>query len=117
MKTDLMTSAIISALLLTANLTADACPNHSMQKNAKERVRQEVIQGIPCPDFIQENDIINQVKVIVQVEENGSVKVIEINSANVQLKTYVLDQLQNMKIKNPGESQKFVLLINFRIAE
>ena len=117
MKTNFMKTAILTALLLTGIFAVNAGPNNGIQKNTKERVRLEIARSIPCPDFIEENSITNRVKVIVQVDETGQVKVAEINSANPKLQAYVLDRLQNMKIKSPGEKQKFVLLINFNVAD
>jgi len=117
MKTDFMTASIVAALLLMGNFAANAGPNQQLKKNTRERVRQEIAQNITCPGFIEENSPLNQVKAVVQVDDAGQVKVIDINSANQQLKEYVIGELQNMKIKKPGESQKFVLVINFAVDE
>jgi len=115
MKKTIITTATVSAMLFIGSLTLSAANHAQIEKNAKESVRREIIRNISCPDFIEDNSITNQVKAIVQVDESGNIKVDEINSANPQLISYVKGQLQAMKVKNPGEGQKFVLVINFKI--
>jgi hypothetical protein len=116
MKKIITTTIVIAASLLMSSVAISATNNASIQKNAKESVRREIVRSISCPAFIQENNVVNQVKAIVAVDSNGHVKVEEINSANPQLKAYVIDQLQNMKVKSTGENQKFVLVINFQVS-
>ncbi len=111
----ILTTTLIAALLFTSSVAISATNNASIQKNAKESVRREIIRNISCPEFIEINSETNKVKAIVEVDETGKIKVDEINSANPQLKAYVIDQLQNMKVKAPGENQKFVLVINFQV--
>jgi len=108
---------LFAVLLLTGNLGAKAIPTQPVKKDVKEKVRLEIAKSITCPDFIEENDVINQVKAIVEVDDNGRVKVLEINSANSQLKDYVSSRLENLAVKNPGQSQKFILLIRFVVPE
>ena len=119
MKKEFKTIALIAAILVAGIFTANATNNGNVEKNAeknaKESARREIIRNITCPEFVQENSPTNQVKAVVSVDEKGNVKVEEINSANTQLKAYVIDQLQNMKIKSTGQSQKFVLVINFQV--
>jgi hypothetical protein len=115
MKKEFKTLALIAAILVAGIFTANATNNGNVEKNAKESARREIIRNITCPEFVQENSPTNQVKAVVSVDEKGNVKVEEINSANTQLKAYVIDQLQNMKIKSTGQSQKFVLVINFQV--
>lgn len=116
MKTTLSTTAIAAALILLSSFTLSTANHNSIAKNAKETVRREIIRNITCPDFIEGDDVTNQVKAIVQVDDNGNVNVQEINSANPRLISYVKDQLQNMKVKSLGQTQKFVLVINFKAA-
>ena len=117
MKKTITTTAIITTLLLLTSFAVNATNHKQIQKNAKETVRREIIRNISCPDFIEQNDVINQVKALVQVDENGAVSVEEINSGNPRLMSYVKDQLQNMKVKTMvGQPQKFVLVINFKVA-
>ena len=115
MKTTIISLALVVAFFFTNDLAASSTHNRLIEKNAKESVRREISRSIMCPDFIKENNPVNQVKALVEVDEKGNVKVDEINSANPQLKAYVVDQLQNMTIKNPGQGQKFVLVINFQV--
>jgi hypothetical protein len=111
----IITTALIAALLFSSSVAISATNNASIQKRANESVRREITRSITCPGFIQENSPINQVKAIVEVDSTGKVKVEEINSANKQLRAYVIDQLQNMKVKSNGQTQRFVLLINFQV--
>ena len=116
MKKTFTTTALIAAFLLLSNFAANATNPIRNEKAAKESVRQEIIRNISCPDFIDQNSELNQIKAIVQVDTNGKVKVEEINSANPQLKAYVIDQLQSITVKSPGQSQRFVLVINFQVS-
>ena len=114
MKT-IITTALLIGLLFTSSVAISATNNASIAKNAKENVRREIIRNISCPEFIDNNNPTNQVKAVVEVDEKGKVKVDEINSANPQLRAYVINQLQNMQVKSTGQSQKFVLVINFQV--
>ena len=116
MKNNISTTALIAAFVFMSSLALNTANHGNIQKTAKESVRQEIIRNISCPDFIESNSPTNQVKAIVEVDANGSVTVNEINSANQQLKDYVIDQLKTMKVKSTGENQKFVLVINFKVA-
>lgn len=117
MKKSITTTAIVTTLLLLTSFALNASNHAQIQKNAKEIVRREIIRNISCPDFIETNDVTNQVKAIVQVDESGAVSVEEINSGNPRLMSYVKEQLQNMKLKSAvGQAQKFVLVINFKVA-
>jgi hypothetical protein len=88
----------------------------NIQQNAKESVRREIIRNIACPDFVSNDSETNQVKAIVEVDENGNVNVSDINSSNEQLKDYVVEQLHNLKVKSSGTTEKFVLVIKFKAA-
>jgi hypothetical protein len=112
----IITTALIAALVFSSSIAISATNSASIQKNAKESVRREIARNITCPEFIQENNPVNQVKAIVQVDSTGRVKVEEINSANKQLRAYVIDQLENMKVKSTGQNQRFVLVINFQVS-
>ena len=116
MKKTITTTAVIAALLLLSSFALNATNHAEIQKNAKETVRREIIRSISCPDFIESDDITNQVKAIVQVDDKGNISVEEINSANPRLITYVKEQLQNMKVSRSNMTQKFVLVINFKAA-
>ncbi len=115
MKSNILTTLLVASFLLSGSLAANAGTNELIEKNAKENVRQQIVRNIACPDFVHETSKINQIKALVQVDEKGNVKVEEINSANQQLKAYVVDQLQNMKVKGSGQCQRFVLVINFEV--
>ena len=117
MKKTITTTALLSVLLLMSSFALNTANHRQIAKSAKESVRREIIRSITCPDFIEGDDATNQVKAIVEVDNNGNVSVQDINSANPRLITYVKDQLQNMKLKNLGQqTQKFVLVINFKAA-
>ena len=118
MKKIITSATFIFALTFMSSVLISATNKASIQKNSREIVRREITNSITCPDFLIANDPTNQVKALVQVDSTGNVKVEEINSANPQLKAYVIDQLQNMKLKNPGQnqSQRFVLVINFQVS-
>ena len=116
MKKTITTTVLISALLLMSSFALNATNHKQIEKNAKETVRREIIRSISCPDFIEGDNLTNQVKAIVEVDNSGNVSVDAINSANPRLIPYVKSQLQNMKVKSLGQTQKFVLVINFKAA-
>ena len=88
----------------------------NVEKAAKENVRREMIHNITCPEFVTENSDLNDVKAIVSVDELGTVSVHEINSGNLKLKEYVENTLEKMKMKNTTATEKFVLVVKFRVA-
>ena len=116
MKKTLTTTAVIAgyfALMITLGIVA-AVPG-SVHKSAKETVQREIIRNIACPEFITQNNEANQVKAIVAVDENGKVNIEEINSANTQLRDYVVAQLQDLKVAGDGHNEKFVLVVKFKV--
>lgn len=115
-KTFTKTAVIALYFMLMANLGVIAAVPATANKNAKEAVRREIIRNISCPEFITNDSEANQVKAIVEVSETGVVNIDEINSANPQLQNYVIGQLQNMKVTGTGTTEKFVLVIKFKVA-
>jgi hypothetical protein len=114
-KTLTTTAIIIGYFFLMSSLGIIASVPHSVHKNAKEMVRNQIARNITCPDFVTENSEANTVKAIVSVDEQGRVSVGQINSGNAPLKDYVLNQLQSMQVQNPAGPEKFVLVINFKV--
>lgn len=116
MKKSISTTFLISALLVMSSFALNATNHNQIAKNAKESVRRELIRNITCPDFIEGDDATNQVKAVVSIDNNGNVAVEDINSANPRLTNYVKGQLEKMKVNSLGQTQKFVLVINFKAA-
>lgn len=111
----------IKSIALTAGLffiTSLAIAGNSgvIEKANKENVRREIIRSITCPDFVTENSDANDVKALVSVDDNGNVTLYEVNSANPQLKNYVANTLKEMKLKTSTPTEKFVLVVKFRVA-
>lgn len=107
---------IIGGLLLAGSMGAMASAPAHAQKAAKENVRREIIRSISCPDFVTENNEANDVKALVSVDESGHINLHEINSANPELKSYVIKMLKEMKMKDTTPTGKFVLVVKFRVA-
>ncbi|MFM2307686.1 MAG: hypothetical protein RLZZ367_2355 [Bacteroidota bacterium] len=103
------------SLFVLINTMAFASEPGSLSIASKETLRREMIRNITCPDFVTENTPANDVKALVSVDENGSITLHEINSANPELKAYVIKRLKEMKLKNSVASEKFVLLVKFRV--
>lgn len=117
MKKSITTTAfIIGYFMLMISLGAIAAVPGNVEKAAKENVRREIVRNITCPEFVTENSEANNVSAIVQVDENGNINVSEINSANPELERYVSNTLKGMKIKNTVPTEKFVLVVKFRVA-
>ena len=115
MKKSTLAAAILTGFLLMASAIGGiASVPGNIQKTAHESVRREIVRNITCPSFITENSEANQIRAVVSVDETGKVKVEQINSANAQLKDYVFAQLQNIKIRNAGTTDKFVLIVKFK---
>jgi hypothetical protein len=113
MKKSFATILLTAYFMLMSTLGIIASVPGSVERNAKESIRREIIRSISCPDFITSD---TKVKAIVQVDESGNVNVLDINAENAQLKEYVTDQLHHLKIKNHSTEENFVLVINFKIA-
>ena len=113
MKKSFATILLTAYIMLMSTLEILASVPGSVERNAKETVRREIIRSISCPDFITSD---TKVKAVVQVDESGNVNVLDINAESAQLKEYVTEQLHNLKIKNHSTVEKFVLVINFKIA-
>src|SRR5579872_6524048 len=109
MKKTFTTTALLTAwfMLMSSLGIIASVPSH-VQKSATDIVRREIIRRIACPEFVTQE---TEVKAIVQVDENGTVKVDEINAETEQLRDYMLNQLQNLKVKSAAPAQKFVLVI------
>jgi hypothetical protein len=115
MKKTITTTALITGyFFLMSSLGIIAAVPGNVQKAAKETVRREIIRNITCPYFVTEDSEANDVKALISVDQNGKVNLHEINSANPQLKNYVMKRLGEMKIKNPIPTEQFVLLVKFR---
>lgn len=115
-KTFKTTFFIIGYFILMSTFGIIAAVPGNVEKAAKENVRREIIRNITCPEFVIENSPANDVKALVSVDENGNVNLFEINSANTELKNYVANTLKEMKIKNAVPTEKFVLVVKFRVA-
>lgn len=101
--------AMMSALGVVASVPAN------VSSAAKENLRKEISSQIICPSFVTSNSETNNVRAIVQVNEQGRVGVLEISSANEELKDYVIKELSKIKISHPGTTEQFVLIIKFRV--
>ncbi len=115
-KSKTTTAFIIGYFMLMISLGAIASVPGNVEKAAKENVRREIIRNINCPEFVIGNSEANNVSAIVQVDEDGNINVSEINSANPELKKYVANALRGMKIKNTVPTEKFVVVVKFRVA-
>ena len=115
-KTTTTTAILAGYFFLMSSLGIIAAVPGNIQKSAKENVRREIIRNISCPAFVTENSKANDVKAIISVDENGKVSLYEINSANQELKNYVINTLEQMKINSGIPTEKFVLVVKFRVA-
>ncbi|HLP21496.1 MAG TPA: hypothetical protein VK174_14385 [Chitinophagales bacterium] len=115
MQSQIKTIALSASLLFFTSL-AIAGNTVTIEKANKENVRREIIRSITCPDFVTENSEANDVKALVAVDESGKVTLYEINSANPELKKYVVNTLKEMKLKSCTPTEKFVLVVKFRVA-
>ena len=116
MKKVTVTSVItIAYFLLMSALGVIASVPSNVHRAAKENIRQQISYHIVCPSFITQNSEANEVKAVIQVTPEGKVNVFEVNSANPELKKYVVEELQKMKINHPETNEKFVLVMKFRV--
>jgi hypothetical protein len=116
MKTTAKNSAfIIGYFMLAGALGIIAAVPVKVEKAAKENVRREIMKNIVCPAYVQDNTAANDVKAMVSVNDQGKVSLHEINSANIRLRNYVEDVLENMTVKNTRAIEKFILTVKFRV--
>ncbi len=116
MKKTLLTSTVTIGyfmLMITLGIVASVPAN--VHKNSKENIRREISYHIICPAFITENSEANEVKALIQVDASGKLTVLEVNSGNPQLKDYVLAELKNIQINPLETTEKFVVVIKFRV--
>lgn len=114
MKKKLTTTVVITVYLLimgTLGIIASV-PSH-VAKASKEKVRKEIIRNISLPRALSEGKDITEVKALVSVDGTGKVHVEQVQSTNLELRNYVINQLQDASIKNVASPEKFVLLIRF----
>jgi len=109
-----LTTITLSILLIIGCIQAKAA-NGSLNNTAKENISAQISRSIVCPAFITENSDANDVKALIQVTEQGVINVLEVNTANPLLKQYVIAELQKMKINNNQATEKFLLVIKFRV--
>ncbi len=107
---------ITTYFLLMSTIGIIAAVPGNVEKTAKENVRREIMRNITCPEYVTENTEANDVKAIVSVDEKGKVSLYEINSANPELKNYVEQSLKEMNLKTAVPTEKFVLVVKFRVA-
>lgn len=83
----------------------------------KTMVKQAVKQEIQYPDFAIEQDLQGTVWVEFTVDENGKIKVEQINSMCVPLKNYVLNKLEGMDAFElvSGSKEKYQMRFDFHL--
>ena len=102
------------AMLLSLGINTSLAGAPTTEKsNSVSSIRSEIISNISAPSFLTQNNSANDVKAVVQINENGNLLVHEISSDNPMLKNYVMVSLKNMKV-NRNASEKFVVLIHFK---
>lgn len=116
MKKKIITTAtFIAYFAMMSTLEVIASAPANVSSAAKEKLRREISSQISCPLFVTSNSEVNNVRAVVQVTEQGKVSVLEISSANEELKDYVVKELSKIKISHPGITEQFVLIIKFRV--
>lgn len=115
MKTSKYLTTIAIAILLMVGCTQAKAANGNLSAADKQNISAQISRNIVCPPFITENSDANDVKALIQVTELGVINVLEVNTANPQLKQYVIAELKKMKINNNPSTEKFLLVIRFRV--
>ncbi|MBL0309528.1 MAG: hypothetical protein IPP77_07600 [Bacteroidetes bacterium] len=114
MKNKISTIAIITTyFLLMGTLGIIASVPNQVSKASKEHVRREIIRNISIPRMMSEGTDITEVKAVVNVDESGRVRVEDVQSSNQELKNYMLNQLQDISIKNVANSERIILIVRF----
>ncbi len=113
MKKYLTITVAIAYFLLMSVLGILAATPGKVSKASKTNFQKEVTRNIACPGFTTKDNKPNEVRAMVEVDENGKVNVTAIQSSSKELKEYVAEQLKNMTIKNVSNPEAFVLLIRF----
>ena len=76
------------------------------------RKHNEIIRTISCPEALLIDDQPNEVRAHLEVDENGTVKILAVNATNEKLKDYVVSELTNLKVKR-ASPESFILVIKF----
>lgn len=114
-KTVLTSTIIVGYFILMITMGIVASVPASVHKSFKENIGREISHHIICPSFITENSEANVVRVLFQVDPSGKLNVLEVGSPNAQLRDYVTGELKNITINYPETSEKFVVMIKFRV--
>lgn len=100
------------ATVLLVNFTyAGINPDEVKTKKIINVIQRE----LQYPSFAKDKQIDDFVFVSLGVNEQGKIDVKEIYSKNVELKAYVLQKLENIKIKNFKSDQIFDIKIVFKL--
>ena len=110
------TVVVLAYFMLMTTLGIVAAVPSKVDRSEKEKARNEIIRTVTAPSFYLEEGQPDEVRVHLAVMEDGSVKVLAINSANEQLKDFVLTQLKDLKVTESSKLEPFILVIKFKNA-
>lgn len=88
-----------------------------MAEEDKTMVKQAVKQEVSYPQFAIDQELEGTVWVEFTVDENGKIKVLQINSVCVPLKNYVLEKLEGMDAFElvSGNKDKYQMKFDFHL--
>lgn len=108
---------MVMAMLLFTSISVSVLANEPGKFEAREEVKQQIVNKIPCPEFVTDNSPANYIRAIVQVDEQGNLSLTDVNAGTPQLKEYVLNRLDKSRLylDHMLSPDKFILIIKFQI--
>lgn len=108
---------MVMAFLLFTLISFGAFAGEPDKLEAREEVKQQIVNKVPCPEFVTYNGPANYIRAIVEVDAQGNLTLTDINAGSPQLKDYIMGKLDNSRVHlgRVLSPDKFILIIKFQI--
>ncbi|HPD65021.1 MAG TPA: hypothetical protein P5050_02675 [Bacteroidia bacterium] len=109
--------AFLVMLVSVSNTEAKDKKNKSNEANTEMKFKQTIIQKIKYPTFASEQKLEGDVFVSFEVNKDGRINVLQSNSTNLQLETYVIEKLNelNYPFEDVTEAKIYNMKFSFRL--
>ena len=113
MKRTLLTTLLVGSLAFISCNSVIAGAPETVNESIKTSLRTEISRQIDFPPFVTTNSESNNVNALVRITETGKVEVLQISTANTELRNYVIAELNKIKM-DYTQTGPFMLVIKFR---
>lgn len=103
---------------LTTSLAFQSTAAETEKGNYNNEVlKNQIVNRIEVPNFIHKNSSANDYKAVVKILPDGSILPEKSFCENREVKTYVEEELQNIRLTQnlPGEATRIFLVIRFKV--